>query len=532
MQINKYLVYGIVAYVAMGIVFLTFVFPWGYDEYGAVVTHLELDDESFVNVYKNFLYAKGIGDGRFLDFIIEIFLAIFIVPLRWTYALGISPLLGLARVIDFNWDSLRIILSIPYAVLASIGLYLVYKSLLKLRLNINVLLLFLLLLLSSPSFVHWSFSLTSYASHIFCFGLILYSEINKEGMPKVLFGRLSILRSIPMIFNYQYIPIIFFIGVFDFFQKRPFFSNKLLSWVFPGVIALLSLSFLYFRSELLGKHGNPALSVMSQNEAMDYSFIDHASSFPEVVSFLFSRIYDIFEYYFSMDVSSFISSSYSNYNFLLSLVALLLIFVIFLYFKKINSKVCYFVIAFISGHFAMNLLGILPMMPSRHALVILPPFAFMFAIIASEKLPSELFKRDFFLIAMSIWLLVNIGRYTFLENENNISMEKVDVALQNYKIDHLIMSPCSLEPVLHAEMRKKYIMLYSCGPRIIKTLPNSADKVAFYSHNGDTLPDTLRHLKDYSMGEWQLLELFDYKTTNEIIKGESRYNLFIFRKKK
>ena len=94
------------------------------------------------------------------------------------------------------------------------------------------------------------------------------------------------------------------------------------------------------------------------------------------------------------------------------------------------------------------------------------------------------------------------------------------------------MSPCSLEPVLHAEMRKKYIMLYRCGPSVIKTLPNSADKVAFYSHNGDTLPDTLRHIKDYSVGEWNLLELLDYKTTNELIKGEPRYNLFIFGKKK
>ena len=75
-------------------------------------------------------------------------------------------------------------------------------------------------------------------------------------------------------------------------------------------------------------------------------------------------------------------------------------------------------------------------------------------------------------------------------------------------------------------------MLYRCGPRVIKTLPNSADKVAFYSHNGDTLPGTLRHMKDYSMGEWKLLESFDYKITNELVKEEHRSNLFIFGKKK
>ena len=72
---------------------------------------------------------------------------------------------------------------------------------------------------------------------------------------------------------------------------------KILSPASPKPGSIYPLSFLYFRFKLIGKHGNPAISVISQNEAINYSFIDHISSFPEAVTFLFSRIYDIFEYW-------------------------------------------------------------------------------------------------------------------------------------------------------------------------------------------------------------------------------------------
>ena len=58
MQASKYMVYAIFAYLVIGILFLTTNYHWGYDEFGAVVSHLELDDESFLAVYKDFLYSK------------------------------------------------------------------------------------------------------------------------------------------------------------------------------------------------------------------------------------------------------------------------------------------------------------------------------------------------------------------------------------------------------------------------------------------------------------------------------------------
>ena len=70
---------------------------WGYDEYASVITHLELNDQRFLNIYSNYFHPV------LNNFFINIFLSIFVVPLRWTYALGISPLYGIIRFIDLDW---------------------------------------------------------------------------------------------------------------------------------------------------------------------------------------------------------------------------------------------------------------------------------------------------------------------------------------------------------------------------------------------------------------------------------------------
>ena len=531
MQASKYMVYAIFAYLVIGILFLTTNYHWGYDEFGAVVSHLELDDESFLAVYKDFLYSKGLDDGYLLDFLIEVFLPVFIVPLRWTYAIGISPLLGISRIIEVDWTQLRIILFTPFAILASVGLYLIHKSLLKLQLDKNILLLFLLFLLSSPSFVHWSFTLSSYSYHIFCFGLIFYIEAHKDELPIVVFGKLSILRSLPILFNYQYIPIVAIFGVFDVFTKRPILNKKILAWIMPGAIALFSIVFLYMRSILIGKHDNPAISTMDSGEVIRYSFLENISSFSEVLSFLFSRIYDIFEYFYSMNQSLFFSSSYSNHHYLFGLFGLVSAFLIFLYIKKINSKLYSFLAVYIFAHMLMYLSGVIPMTPSRHSLILLPPFALVFAIVVNEALFKKAFDNKFYFSIVLIWFATIFGNYMLSNNVKQMSMEKVDTIRTTYEVNDLIMSPCDIEPVLHLEIRKKYNTLYKCGSRVIRRLSDSVNQIGFYSHNGVTLTDARNLIKDYSTGKWILLKSFDSKGIHKDNKDDSKYRLFIFKKR-
>ena len=63
------------------IYFLLFVFiynctiielNWGYDEFGPIISHLELDNEVYVNEYRAHLAAIGIKNQALSDFILYI----------------------------------------------------------------------------------------------------------------------------------------------------------------------------------------------------------------------------------------------------------------------------------------------------------------------------------------------------------------------------------------------------------------------------------------------------------------------------
>ena len=79
-----------VAAVAAFFVYFLFItltnYGWGYDEYGAVITHLELDDPRFLEEYKVRLVNFGFNDWFIRHLCIPL-LSLIIVPLRWTYAL-------------------------------------------------------------------------------------------------------------------------------------------------------------------------------------------------------------------------------------------------------------------------------------------------------------------------------------------------------------------------------------------------------------------------------------------------------------
>ena len=73
---------------------------WGW------ITHLELDDPRFLEEYKVRLVNFGLMIGLSVTFV---FLLSLIVPLRRTYALGISPFYAIARLDGLDWYSVRIL---------------------------------------------------------------------------------------------------------------------------------------------------------------------------------------------------------------------------------------------------------------------------------------------------------------------------------------------------------------------------------------------------------------------------------------
>ena len=55
---------------------------WGYDEFGAINSHLELDDQDYIDIYKSYLINLGVSNPDTVDFIVGYILPIIIVPLR------------------------------------------------------------------------------------------------------------------------------------------------------------------------------------------------------------------------------------------------------------------------------------------------------------------------------------------------------------------------------------------------------------------------------------------------------------------
>ena len=118
--------------IILNILFLSiFSNHWGYDEFGAVSSHLELSNLIFKDEYKAYLKNIGISNEFIIKVIIDYFLPIIIVPLRWTYAIGISPWLGISNYINIDWPYLRPILMLPYVFLTYIGLSLIKKTLIE-----------------------------------------------------------------------------------------------------------------------------------------------------------------------------------------------------------------------------------------------------------------------------------------------------------------------------------------------------------------------------------------------------------------
>ena len=100
---------------------------WGYDEYGAVVSHLELDDQRFIDEYIKIIASLGFSDAFVSIFILPI-ISIFIVPIRWTYGLGLSPIYSIIRFDIFSWSSVKLILIFAHTALACIGIKLLITS--------------------------------------------------------------------------------------------------------------------------------------------------------------------------------------------------------------------------------------------------------------------------------------------------------------------------------------------------------------------------------------------------------------------
>jgi hypothetical protein len=500
-------------FISISLLFLVFLInslppiEWGYDEFGAIISHLELDNITYKAVYREYLTNIGITNPKILEFVVNYVLPIVVVPIRWTYAIGISPVLGFSRFIDFDWPTLGFILMLPYILFAILGAYLVSLSISNKGDNYSVFYIFLSFIMLSHPFLKWTLTLTSYSHHLFCFGLLLYSETQLVQKNKI-FSKTTISRSIVQLFNYQYIVIYAVIGLYQFITNyRTFFKNKIfLNWLLPGLVALVSVFFLFFRAFFSGKHLNPAYT----NNTELYNFSANKDSFFYAIKFLIDSLIDFLNYFFIQKESFYGGPSSSDLSFFgLSVFILISLSIYLKVLSQINIDIKKLILITIVALLIPYLSGVQPLVATRHSLVLFLPITLIFSYTVFIFFESILSKKNILLGVILLLLFSSYKAIGFKNYENeSLDMEKVSTKISQYGVKHLVLSPCDYKPILYKEIREKYKVSYRCGPQIFIEIPSSEKRIVILSENPILSRRAKEIIADYSSDEWNLIEGF------------------------
>ncbi len=484
---------------------------WAYDEYAAVTSHLELDDPRMISTYHQLITSTGIPT-YLNDNVISPLLSILVVPLRWTYAIGISPLYAIVRIDALSWETTKLILHIFHSIISFIGLVLIYVSLPKDLRGTTVPALCSLILLSSP-FVYWLGTFTSYSYHLICFGLLLYEFTWTRDSRILYFGRSTLIRTMVVMLNYQYIFYLVLMGIIELNAKRARFFNRGLykSWIMPGVISLISVCFVYIRLFFGDHEVAPALNYPEAQDLI-LSFDGSAGGLVNFLQILASRSLDIAYYFYSgYDRDYFILQNFSSLSVQLTLLLLsTVIFGGYFVYKacsdsKAVQRILRLCFIMLGGQILLYIFGILPMSPSRHSLVIFLP-SVVLLVLAVHIIYSKVFDSKLWLqrlvTAGFVIALISSGKHFFVTPVGTDSKTQVDCLLAS-SVEKIVLDACFYEPLLQNKGNEEVRFLYSCGSHVIASLNEHAKTVAFLSRETKELSYTKEELAKYSSSMWK-----------------------------
>lgn len=501
---------GIFSFILSG---LTMIPPiWGYDEFASVISHLELDDPRFISLYREKFHQIGIG-GLFVEIFINWILPIFVVPLRWTYAIGLSPIYSVSRFGDVDWTMTRFLLLTFHVIFAIYGLFLIFRSFRFNSVDVSTKVFFTALILFSFPFLYWTLTLSSYSFHIFCFGVFVYYELADSS--DSLFSNKSLARSLIMLFNYQYLFVVIVYALVEFTKRGKSFLNRknLLSWVLPSLTFTTSAAFLFARALLISKHTNPAQSVVNLLGSHSYSVIENSNSFRSFLQFFSSRLFDIVQYFFKQDnYHVLLSEDYNSLNLFWSAFTFILTTTVLICLFISSIKILNIVFVFFLTSLLLYSLSIYPMMPSRHSLVLYLPLITAITYLFS-RLKSSNIKLVFSVILFFFAVLKIFEDYRITSIPlNAIQLEN---KLEEFNVNRLILKPCDLEPIFHKRNFSKYRPLYRCGSEIVERI--SVQKptiVAVYAKNKLTVQESIDIISPY------LIESASKRRYSVLYKGD------------
>lgn len=505
---------------------------WAYDEYAAVTSHLELDDPRIISFYHQLIAGTGVPT-YLNDYVISPALSILVVPLRWTYAIGLSPLYSIVRIDALSWETTKLILHIFHSIISFIGLVLIYVSLPKDLRGTTVPVLCSLMLLSSP-FVYWSGTFTSYSYHLICFGLLLYEFTRTRVSSSLYFGRSALIRTMVIMLSYQYIFYLVLIGIIELNAKRARFFNRGLykSWIMPGAMSLISVFFVFIR---LFFGDFEVIPTLNYPEAQDLilSFDGSVGGLVNFLQILASRSLDIAYYFYSgsgRDYFLLKDSSWLSVQLTLLLLSAVTFGGYFVYKAYSDSKVVQRILRLcfimLGGQILLYIFGILPMSPSRHSLVIFLPSVLLVVlalyVIYSTIFDSKLLLR-ILLTAGFVIALISSGKHFFVSPVGSDSKTQVDCLLAS-SVEKIVLDACFYEPLLQNKGNEEVRFLYSCGSHLIESLNEHTKRVAFLSRETEELSYAKEQLARYSSARWKSNDLALASLSSCIIRNEGGNN--------
>jgi hypothetical protein len=499
-------------------------YGWGYDEYGAVVTHLELDDPRFLDEYKARLLNFGLNDWVIRNLCIPL-VSVFIVPLRWTYALGISPLYAIARLEGLDWYSLRALLTLMHGLAVVVGLKFLLHSLASSAERTLFFLVCLALVLASHPFMYWMSTFTSYSLHTLCFGLIVFTEKKKESWENRIFGRASLFRGIVALSNYQYLPLLFILGCKDLFVRRwSFFSKGVYkNWCIPGVVSCVSVIFISVRLKMLDSGISPELNFSNASRYL-IPYADTIDTPIDFLEFFVSRLADIFFYFFlSQDRSEyFLSSSFSQLSFIVSVAFLGFCFIVWFKIKGMHGllekgfrNILFVSLILIGIQCILYLSNVLPASPSRHSFIIFWPLVSIVATVIVGLINVSKI-QNFLMPGLVFFASAILFSFTKFDRVRTQSVSTPVIScMEEVGINVVILENCFLEPVVQNKNKE---FVYSCGSFIPESVPKDVRNLGLLATHQLMDKDAKLLISRYSEFSWKR----DLKRESELSQCTSR----------
>ena len=458
---------------------------WNYDEYSAYITVLELSDPDVINRYEFYLESLGIKSATLQSAFFNLFLPLFVVPIRWTYALGISPLYSMTVFPDLTWEIQRLILLAPHLACSFVGTAILCRTLRNSSVEKCSLLLILGTLMLSSPFLYWAATLTSYSYHLLCFALLLGGQTQVKAEPR-LFGRSAVYMSLVGLFNYQYLPVIFILGCLDFFRRRRtfFVSGEFKKWCAPAVIAACSVALLFVRAGL-GKHSSANFSDLLPSGVLMYSPSFASTSWLNSSDFVLNRFLDVFFYLFiEHEFTKVRSEVYSDIEFgafIFPIVLLGGLLILGFCRAPVSRALKDVVLVSLLVQLFLYMFGAVAITPSRHALVILLPIVCLLIVTFVSLIQKVSGKLTLHFSTVVPVVLIAVGGCRY-EVTNSLLDEKAFISvLESHKVDGVVLAPCALEPLFHEEIRSNYRTVYTCGGEVFREVPDDWSLLAFYS---------------------------------------------------